>query len=177
MQKREKRAPLLLDANALWSFALKVLGGRALSTAELKEKLRKRAEDPSEIDGVVARLKEYGYLNDPAFAESYSTARRDNQGFGKARVLRDLRQRRIAPAVAEKAVEQSFGGTDETALIEQFLERKYRKIALVEYLQEDKHLASAYRRLQYAGYSSGASIRVLKRYAARAEELETTVDE
>ena len=40
----DERKPRLLNADALWSFALKVLSGRAHSTGELREKLRRRAE-------------------------------------------------------------------------------------------------------------------------------------
>jgi hypothetical protein len=39
-------------------------------------------------------------------------------------------------------------------------------------LAEEKHLASAYRKLRLGGFSSGNSIRVLKRYAAEADRLE-----
>jgi regulatory protein len=167
-----KRPPRLLDAEGLWGFALKSLGMRGLTVSELREKLRKRAQDPLDVDGVLAKLKEYGYLNDDRFAETFATARRDNQGFGKRRVLQDLKQRRVAPKVAEQAVQQTFEGVDETAMIEQFLARKFRGKDLHEYLQEQKHLAAAFRRLQYAGFGAGPSIQVLKRYAAQAEQLE-----
>ena len=43
---------------------------------------------------------------------------------------------------------------------------------LGELLQEDKKLQSVFRRLRYAGFSTGGSIRVLKRYAAQADKLE-----
>jgi regulatory protein len=167
-----KRPPRLLDAQRLWDYALKVLGMRALTVSELREKLTKRAETPSDVEGLLAKLKEYGYLNDDQFAETFASARRDNQGFGKRRVLQDLRHRRVAPTVAEKAVQQTFEGVDETAMIEQFLERKYRGKNLGQFLQEQKNLASAFRRLQYAGFSPGAAIQVLKRYAAEADQLE-----
>jgi regulatory protein len=167
-----KRPPRLLDAEGLWGFALKSLGMRGLTVFELREKLRKRAQDPLDVDGVLAKLKEYGYLNDDRFAETFATARRDNQGFGKRRVLQDLKQRRVAPKVAEQAVQQTFDGVDETAMIEQFLARKFRGKNLHDYLQEQKHLAAAFRRLQYAGFGAGPSIQVLKRYAAQAEQLE-----
>ena len=39
-------------------------------------------------------------------------------------------------------------------------------------LQDPKHLASAYRKLRYAGFGSSSAIRALKRYADRADELE-----
>ena len=61
-------------------------------------------------------------------------------------------------------------------MIEEYLARKFRATNLPIYLQDEKKLASVYRRLRTAGFSSGASIRVLKRYAAQAEELEGLED-
>ena len=88
------------------------------------------------------------------------------------RVLRDLRQRRVAPKLAEQVTERTFQSTDETELIEAFLKRKFRGKQLGPFLKDPKNLAAAFRRLRYAGFSSGASIRVLKRYSNQAEELE-----
>lgn len=170
---RSKRAPRLLDAEELWSFALKSLGTRALSILEIRAKLTRRASDPADVETVLARLKEYKYLDDSRFAENYASARKENQGFGKMRVLRDLGQRKVGSTVAQKAVEQIFEGADETAMVEEFLARKFRNQKLSEYLQEPKHLAAAFRRLRYAGFSSTVSIRVLKKYAAQAEDLES----
>jgi regulatory protein len=167
-----KRKPKLFQNAELLNYAVRSLGGRAHSTGELREKLRRRAERAEDVDAVLAKLKELGYLDDKRFAESYAAARLENQGLGKMRVLRDLRQRRIAPQLAEQVAEKTYQETDETKLIEDFLKRKYRGKKLGEFLGEEKNLASAYRRLRYAGFSAGASIRVLKRYARQAEELE-----
>jgi regulatory protein len=167
-----KRKPKLFQNEELLNYAVRALGGRAQSTGELREKLRRRAERAEDVDAVLGKLKELGYLDDKRFAESYAAARLENQGLGKMRVLRDLRQRRIAPQLAEQVTERTYQETDETKLIEDFLKRRYRGKKLGEFLGEEKNLAGAYRRLRYAGFSAGASIRVLKRYARRAEELE-----
>ena len=168
----KERQPRRLGDEALWSYALKVLTGRAQSTGELREKLRRRAERAAAVDDVLARLKDHGYLDDRRFAESYATARLENQGLGKMRVLRDLRQRRVAPQLAEQATAKTYQDTDEGVLIEEFLKKKYRGKKLGEFLAVEKNLAAAYRRLRYAGFAAGASIRVLKRYAKQAEDLE-----
>lgn len=167
-----KRKTKLLDQPGLMNLAVRALGGRAHSSGELAEKLRRRAERAEDVQTVLAKLKELGYLNDRRFAESYAAARLENQGFGKMRVLRDLRQRRVAPKLADEVTAQAFQDTDETDLIEAFLKRKYRGKQLGAFLTEEKNLAAAYRRLRYAGFSSGASIRVLKRYASQAEALD-----
>lgn len=162
----------LLNSGKLYDYAMRCLSGRAHSLGELREKLRRKAEQPGDIDGVLLKLKESGYLNDRRFAEGFAAARLENEGLGRMRVLRDLRQRRVAPKLAEQVVEQTFRETDETALVEQFLQRKYRSKPLREFLSDEKNLASAFRRLRYAGFSAGTSIRVLKRYASAADELE-----
>ena len=99
-----ERKPRLLNGQKLWEYALRVLAGRASSTGEIREKLRRRAERASDVDDALARLKDYGYLNDRRFAEGFAAARLSNEKLGRARVLRDLRQRRVAPALAESTV-------------------------------------------------------------------------
>ncbi|MDX2154305.1 MAG: regulatory protein RecX [Bryobacteraceae bacterium] len=166
------RKPKLLNEAALKEYALRLLAGRALSAGELREKLRTKAEVKGDVDTVMAQLKEYGYLDDRKFAESYAAARLNNQGLGKQRVLRDLRQRRVAGGVAEQAVQKTFEDTDEAALVEAFLARKYRNTDLAELLADEKKLAAVYRRLRYAGFGGGVAVKVLRRYADRAGELE-----
>jgi regulatory protein len=167
-----KRPPQLLDPEKLLNVALRALGGRAHSSGELREKLRRRAQSPEDVDAVLAKLKEAGYLNDQRFAEAYAAARLQDQGLGKMRVLRDLRQRRVAPKLAEQVTEQTYQQTNEADLIEEFLRRKYRGKQLGAFFSVEKNLAAAFRRLRYAGFSAGESIRVLKRHASQPEVLD-----
>lgn len=164
--------PRKLDGPELLDYALKALAARALSSGELKIRLHARAGAPEDVDEVMAKLAESGFLNDERYAEFYAAARRDNQTFGKLRVQRDLRNRKISPELARKAADQAFEGVDELEQATQFLERRYRNKNLSEFLQDPKNLASAYRRLRVAGFGSSNAIRVLKRYADRAGELE-----
>ncbi len=168
-----KKPAAPLDAAGLWQYALRLLSGRAYSLAELREKLARRAAGAGDVPGVLARLKECGYVEDQQLARSYAAARLENQGLGKTRVVRDLRARRVARAVAEKAAAEVYAGADELALIDAYLRRKYRGTALETFLAEPKNLASAYRRLRSAGFSSANSIRVLKRFAREAEILDS----
>src|SRR3954447_8450211 len=161
----DERKPRLLNAEALWSFALKVLSGRAYSIGELREKLRRRAERISDLDEIIPRLKELGYLDDRRFAESFATARLSNEGFGRGRVINDLRQRRVAPALAEKTVGKVYEEVDEQALIDEWIRRKYRMTPRENLFQDEKDLASAYRRLLRAGFRTGEIVRALKRFA------------
>jgi regulatory protein len=166
-----------LDLNGLMAYAARTLSARAQTISEMREKLKRRAARPEDIDEVLGRLKRSGYLNDQRFADSLATWRRESEGLGKTRVVRDLMARRVAPALAKEAAETAYRGVDEVAMIESFLERKYRNKDLGSLLSEQKHLASVFRRLRGAGFSTGNSIRVLKRYAAEAERLEDMAEE
>ncbi len=170
--KARRGRPRLLDAAALLTYAMKALAARALSTSEVRTKLERRAETHSDVETVMAKLGEFGFLNDGKFAEHFAQVRKDSQGFGKMRVLNDLRTRRVPSDLAGDAVALAFSGTEEVDLVKAFLERKYRNTDLQAYLQDPKHLQSAFRRLRYAGFGAGPSITVLKRFAAAAEELE-----
>ena len=161
-----------LDIEGLMSYAARALSARAYSISELTTRLKKRAAQQSDVDEVLDRLKRNGVLDDRRLAGSFAEWRRESQGMGKQRVLRDLMNRRVAPAVARQAVEAAYEGADEPAMIHAFLERKFRGKDLGALLQDQKHLASVFRKLRGAGFSTGNSIRVLKKFAADAEQLE-----
>lgn len=171
------RRPKKLDAEGLWSYALHTLARKAHSAQELKQKLSQRAQSGADLDATLAKLREYGFTDDRKFSEAFAASRMQNQGFGRLRVLRDLRSKRVASTIAGQAVERVFSGTDEQKLIEQFLERKYRGKNLSDFLAEEKNLVSAYRRLRTAGFRGDASLAVLRRYARRVEEWSDVEEE
>src|SRR5258706_9743958 len=173
MAQKPARIKPRLSAEALWDFAVKTLAARAYSTGELRRKLVQKAERAADVDDAISRLRDYGYLNDKRFAESYAGFRLENQGLGKSRVLRDLRQRNVSSSLAEGAVNRIYQNVDEMELIESFIRRKFRpKTPLPEALQDPSQLASAYRKLIRAGFSSSNVIQALRRIAKGQDLLE-----
>ncbi|HEY6343093.1 MAG TPA: RecX family transcriptional regulator [Bryobacteraceae bacterium] len=168
------KPPKKLDAEGLMNFAGRTLARRARSLNEVRARLRQRAERPEDVEQVISRLKQAGLLDDRQFADSFARGQKENRSFGKARVMRDLMARRVAPAVAKQAAESTYADADEVELIEKFLERKYRGRDLAGLLAEENKLAAVYRRLRTAGFSASNSLRVLNRYNRRADELEGT---
>lgn len=169
-QMASRRAPKKLSADELWDYALRLLAGRPYSAGELRQKLSRRAVSPADVSAALNKLKEYGLADDVKFSETFAASRLQNEGFGRFRVLRDLRGRRVSATVAEQAVSKTFAGKDELDLVERFLARKYRGKDLHAFLQEEKNLASAYRRLRTAGFSSSASLGALKRHSNRVDD-------
>lgn len=167
----KKKAPL--SAEALWQYAVKTLAGRAYSTGELRSKLTERAEQAEDAEHVIARLRDYGYLNDARFAENYAGAKLENAGFGRVRVLRDLRERKVSAGLAQRTVDRLYGKLDEMDLIASFIRRKIRTQApLPEALEDPKILTSAYKKLIRAGFSSSNALQALKRIAKRQDLLD-----
>lgn len=173
----QSRKPKELEEPALFEYAIRTLASRGQSLGQVRDKLRRRAAHPGDIEGVLARLKDLGYLDDRRFAESFAAGRLQNEGLGKLRVLRELRQRRVAPALAEKVVGETYLSSDETALIGAWLERKYRGKDLTQWLKEPKNLASAFRRMRLAGFSPSLSIQELKRHASLPADIEALAED
>lgn len=169
---RELKPKKLLDLPKLWDYALKSAGARAQSAGQMRTKLRQRAAVAGDVEETLDKLKEYGFLNDERFAENFASARLENDGFGRQRALRDLAQRRVDPSTAAGAVENIYKEKDETALIEAFIRRRYRNADREKLFQEDKDLASAFRRLRVAGFQSGDIVKVLKQFAANPDKLD-----
>lgn len=161
-----------LNQDELWNYALRLLAKKAYSAAQIRQKLNQRATETSLVPTILTKLKEYGFADDEKFSELYAQSRLRNQGFGRSRVLRDLRAKRVSSKIAEQAIEKTFAGTSEAELIDNFLARKYRSKDLASYLQEEKNVASAYRKLRLAGFTSSASLVALKRHAKRAADWE-----
>lgn len=164
------RKPKKLNSEGLWEYALRALGQRAHSSNELRQKLSRRAATPSDVAATMDKLKEYGMTDDRKYSEAFAASRLQNQGFGQFRVLRELRSKRVAEGVAKPAIEKAYSGKNEQELIESFLARKFRGKNLREFLQDRKNLASVYRRLRTAGFSSPGVFAVLKKHAKSIEE-------
>jgi len=159
-----------LNESGLYNYAVKALGRRMRTEAELRRLMRARVELGSGGEGViqavVTRLKEQHYLDDRSYAETFSRLRRENDKFGQRRVRQDLGQRGVTSSVVEQVVTESYAKTDEETLARQYLERKrLRKPA------NEKETARVMRRLVAAGFSIKVIYRILRQWHVPDESL------
>jgi SOS response regulatory protein OraA/RecX len=102
----------------LYEYAVGALARRMRTVAELKRLLRARVEEAESeygktlIELVIRRLKDRGYLNDSQYAAYFSSLRRDNQKFGRMRVVTDLKAKGMHGDVIDKAVDAAFRGRE-----------------------------------------------------------------
>src|SRR5215467_14178648 len=102
----------------LYEYAVGALARRMRSIAELKRLLRQRVDADTEIgktlvELVIRRLKDQGYLNDAKYAAAYSDFRRDNEKFGRRRVIMELKAKGVYAELIEKAVDSAFADINE----------------------------------------------------------------
>jgi regulatory protein len=140
------------------------------TVAELKRLMRNKVEDSEHgrllIEVVIARLKEGKYLNDSHYAAYYSGLRKDNQRFGKRRVVSELKQRGVHEDVIEKAVTATYADTNEEQLARDFLKRKRLKKP-----SNEKETARVFRALMRAGFGTKTIFTILKKWDIEEEVL------
>ncbi|HEY1766868.1 MAG TPA: RecX family transcriptional regulator [Terracidiphilus sp.] len=159
-----------LNEAGLYEYAVRALGRRMRTEAELLRLMLARVEPGERGEAVTAsvleRLREQKYLDDQAYAETYARLRQENEKFGARRVRQDLRQKGVSAALTEQSVEARYGQTNEEALARQHLERKR-----IRKPENEKETARVMRRLVAAGFSTGTIYKILRQWDVPEESL------
>lgn len=108
-----------------WPLVLRMLNRRDYSVAELTRKLREKTLPPDQIQSVVERCLELGYLDDSRYAAARARGlMRQGRAVG-SRILIDLQQRGIDEQVACRALEEARGEMSDNAVLTDLLERRF----------------------------------------------------
>ncbi len=162
----------------LYEYAVGALARRMRTVAELKRMMRARVEDAESeygqtlVELVIRRLKDHGYLNDSQYAAAYSSLRRDNQRYGRMRVITDLKAKGVHAEVIEKAVDAAFDGVNEEKQAREYLRRKR-----LEKPKDQKQAARIFRQLVRAGFGTKTILTILKKWDVDEETLEALESE
>ena len=127
--EKRARAPVTPEERRQQTFqkAAKLLAAKSRSVAELRELLMHgEGVNTESVEEVLARLKEYGYLNDERYAFGYASAKVRQRPVGRQRLQRDLLLKKVKKDVAEEALELVFAETPETDLIDRAIEKRIR---------------------------------------------------
>jgi len=107
--------------------AVKLIAAKSRSVAELRERLLQSCQaNKSDVEAVISRLKEYGYLDDERFAFSYASLKVKQRPIGRRRLERDLKFKKVDSAVANEALELVYTETTEEELIDRAIEKRIR---------------------------------------------------
>jgi regulatory protein len=156
----------------LYEYAIGALARRMRTVAELKRMMRARVEDAESeygqtlVELVIRRLKDHGYLNDSQYAASFSSLRRDNQKFGRGRVITDLKAKGVHGDLINKAVDTAFEGINEEKQAREYLRKKR-----LEKPKNQKQAARIFRQLVRAGFRTKTIITILKNWDVDEDTL------
>lgn len=121
--------------------AVKLLAAKPRSVAELRERLLEKEWTTEEAaDYAIAKLSEYGYVDDEQFALGYASARLRQKPVGRQQLARDLQMKQIDRELAEQTLEKVFEVTPESELIDAAIEKRLRLRGRPRTRQETKSL-------------------------------------
>lgn len=168
-----RATPRTYDVVELYDYAVGALGRRMRSVAEMKRLLRQkvRLQDDADVlvEAVVYKLKEQKYLNDSQYAAAYSSYRKENEKFGRMRVVTDLKIKGVHADVIESSVNTAYNGVNEEDLARAYLRRK----RIDKKPTNQKEAARVFRSLARAGFASRVIVRILKNWDVDEETVST----
>ena len=85
-----------------------------------------RGATKANVDEVIARLRDYGYLDDARFAHSYAALRVQQRPIGRQRLQRDLWMKKVNKATVDEALDLVFATTPEEELIDRAIAKRIR---------------------------------------------------
>jgi regulatory protein len=162
---------LVYTEDELYEYAVGALARRMRTVAELKRLLRNKVEAETEfgktlIELIIRRLKDQGYLNDARYAADFSSLRRDNEKFGRRRVITDLKVKGVHGEVIEQAIAATFDDVSDEAQARAYLRRKR-----LQKPNDQKQTARIFRQLIRAGFASKTIFKILKSWDVDEETL------
>jgi regulatory protein len=149
-----------VDSRRAYIDALKMLGRRELSEAQIRQRLARREHDAESIDAAVARLLEERAIDDTRVAEAIARMETGIRKRGRLRVRRKIENAGIAAATARHAVDEVFGNLDDDELLESALAKRLRGGATIA---DEREFNRLYRYLVGQGFEPGRVLSLLNK--------------
>ena len=143
--------------------AVRLLGARARTIADLRARLRRLGVTPEATASVVADLTADGYLDDLEFARTWVRGRLAARACGVRRLRSELREKGVAMPFIEQAIREVYGEEDAAVAEERrardLAERRLRSYARLDWEVRVRRLAGF---LQRRGFAAPTIARVLR---------------
>jgi regulatory protein len=120
------------NKNDALKFAMKLIGLRRRSEAEIRERLGEKGCDETLTEETVSELYKFSYLDDAAFAESYINDRIRFRPAGSFLIKMELQKKGIAHDIIEEKLSELLSAKDELSLARKLLEKKMRTSPAVD---------------------------------------------
>lgn len=141
---------------------LRLLSRADRTVAQVRHHLERRRVRSAVIDAAVAELEEHGYLDDTAFAQRFTQARRALDGWGRERIERGLLAAGVDRDIAAAAVGPPAAVRELQAAVT-LLERRFRTAP-----RTDRDRARALGVLLRKGYQRELAYEAVRRFGRRS---------
>jgi regulatory protein len=147
-----------------YAAAVRLLAGRELSAAQLRQRLKRRQYPEEDIEAVIDRLRTSRALDDSRVARAYARTAAAVKARGRARVLREIEALGIDRTTAREAIAEVFGELDEEGLLARALDRKLRG----RRIKDAAEFRRLYQFLMRQGFEPGKIVKALEGRGGRA---------
>lgn len=119
--------------------AVKLLAAKPRSVGELRERLLEKAwTNAAIVEGVIAKLEEYKYLNDEQFAADLALSKLRQRPQGKRRLQQSMSRKKLSKENVDIAIRSAFEKIPEPGLIDIAIEKRLRLKGKPETREETK---------------------------------------
>jgi regulatory protein len=151
--------------------ALNILGYRARSARELRERLMRAGYAEEAVGQVVTRLEDLGYLDDEEFARDLTRA--EARKYGPRRIYGNLRRAGIDEEAAREVVEEEFAGRSEHEAAREAARRRYNTGGGSDAGRgqgSGQQARRVYGFLMRRGYSAGVCAEIAREYRGETDQ-------
>lgn len=107
MFKQRFKEKKLKDKSGLESYGLWLLSQREMSRKSVMDKMLGYAENKDDVDLVLDRLEELGYLNDERYAEMYVRSCKTSKGYGPIKTRIKMKEKGIPSNIIDTHLNES----------------------------------------------------------------------
>ncbi|MHB1661074.1 MAG: regulatory protein RecX [bacterium] len=133
-------------------YSLRLISARPYSEKQIAEKLIKKGFSTEGIGKAIKKLKEYGYLNDEAFAERLIENGK-RKLIGRIKLSYELYRKGINKSLIDELIEKFYAEDEERGVAVKAMDKK--KVSLIKYRENELIFKKKlYDFLQSRGFSS-----------------------
>jgi regulatory protein len=152
-----------LSFDRAYQYALRLLTGRDYSVVRIRQKLAGREVAEGDLDAVILRLQQEGWLDDTRYAARFAESALSSGRYYGTRLRLEMRRRGFTPDVVNETLAPLLAESDEISEVRSAAERRYPGFCYSAASDRDKRRVIGF--LQRRGFGFSAIMRAL-----RAEE-------
>ncbi len=138
-----------------------MLGRRELSERQVRQRLARKGYENEDINAAIDRLKQDRSLDDERAARAMAHAETSLKKRGQGRVKQRLQAAGISPAVAQRAIQETFESIDSDALLSSALQKRLRGR---EHIADEAEFQRLFRYLVGQGFEPDRILALLRRH-------------